>query len=846
MNKLLKSIASLFAAAAMTVGTLGSSVSAYDVPEAVQYDEAVVSAPVYHTGVSGKPVGDVARPEGHRAPAELAASAEPLAPSRDEAIQDGYTYSGKYVYEHLNTDRQREFYRGMKASCEEFAASGKDAKDYIKDGSTKLYYLTPVSYEGMTLDEAIDTWILFIYSEPQYYFISLAYYFSDLEYDDSELFWPCILNGMVKASQRAKVEAAINKTVDEWLPEIEAQVTVTAKELKITQLMCKNITYDFAALKAMDAGRSDGYDQNIIGAFYEHSCVCAGYAQAASFLCNAAGIESFCVTSMEHQWNVVKLYDNWYQLDVTWMDTDEEEPEYLWCNKSYDTFQKQDTDGYHKYEELWDRYEMPASVYDEVKVPDLGLVGVRITTQPVKTVYAMGDPLDMTGGVLTAYYADSKSGEYTEQIPLTSESVTVSGNTDTAGNKQVVIGLGGLTVSLPVIVYDPVAGNVNVVTGGEFESFDTLGKAFTSIDKKKDKNAEYVVTVNRKIFEDKIKFPTVAKRIELAANGDAVITTNSAAIALSSDTVIGCPIVNASKKINYTVAKNKTLTVTADIAAGTIKGGSGSSLSIAGNVTAAGISTFAKADIGGSLTLTGKSTGIGALSGKLILATGSSAVIDSIGDANVVLAASAGANGAVTVPKLTVTRVTAPLVIDVDAEALPSSGTTVMYAANVKKFEGAENIRFTDTDADGNELSPVMYGKEIRAEYEKALMLTVETQSGTDVIYAPTFEKIFELLAGVGADAVCTVDVSGETVCGKFKLPAKLGGFTIRGGTVTIPGGSVSVKYPLTFSDTQINAVDKKGSPAVLTIKTTGTLTLENTVINAKDINLKGSKIIMK
>ena len=60
-----------------------------------------------------------------------------------------------------------------------------------------------------------------------------------------------------------------------------------------------------------------------------------------------------------------------------------------------------------------------------------------------------------------------------------------------------------------------------------------------------------------------------------------------------------------------------------------------------------------------------------------------------------------------------------------------------------------------------------------------------------------------------------------------------------------MPGGSISVKYPLTFSDITINAVDKKGSPAVLNIRTTGTLTLKNTVINAKDVTLRGNRIVI-
>ncbi len=833
---------SLFTAASMTAGAFTLPAAAYS-EQGYTADEAL-SAPALHEGISGKPVGGLAKPEGHKAPEKLVNSARPAAASRDDAVSAEYTYSGSYAYEML-TDREKQFYLDLKVSFDEFAESRKDAVDYVNYDGFRSYYISPVSYEGMTLDEAVDVLFIFIYSQPQYYFVDLDYLYSTLEDGDDELFWPCILSGMAKASKREKVEAAINKTLDEWMPEIEAQVTVTAKELKIAELICGSITYDDEALETAGTSKEDGYDQTLIGAFYEHSCVCAGYAQAASFLCNAAGIESFCVTSETHQWNVVKLYDNWYQLDTTWMDTDAPELDYDWCNVSYDRLQQQDPDGAHAYEQLWSSYKPPKTVYDNVKIPDLGLVGIRITTPPLKTVYALGDKLDMTGGVLTAYYAESAKGEYTEEIPLTSEKISVNGNTDTAGKCNVTLGYGGKTVTLPVTVYDPLSDNVNVVCGDEFQSFDTLGKAFAYINGKKDNNADYIVTINRKVFEDKIKFPTAAKSIVIAANGDAVISTNTSAISLACDAEIACPIVKKdAKAINYTTAKNKTLTITADIDAGTIKGGAGSTLLVRGDVEASGLSAFSKVEISGSLSLSGKTSGIGALSGELVLKAGSSAVIDSIGDALIMLSASEQ-NGIVTLPKLTVTCITAPVSIATDADSLPSSGTAIMSVANINKFDGLDNLTVIDTDAKGNSLAPFIYGKEIRAEYADAMTVTVKTSAGTTDVAAPSFEKVSETLEAYGDGAECTVEIHADVVCGKFKLPAKLAGLTIRGGTLTMPGGSISVKYPLTFSDITINAVDKKGSPAVLNIRTTGTLTLKNTVINAKDVTLRGNRIVI-
>ncbi len=52
--------------------------------------------------------------------------------------------------------------------------------------------------------------------------------------------------------------------------------------------------------------------------------VCDGYAYAAKLLLDAAGIENEIVTGTadggEHRWNLVKLGENWYHMDVTWDD----------------------------------------------------------------------------------------------------------------------------------------------------------------------------------------------------------------------------------------------------------------------------------------------------------------------------------------------------------------------------------------------------------------------------------------------------------------------------------------------------------------------------------------------
>ncbi|MBQ5311630.1 MAG: hypothetical protein ILP19_06265 [Oscillospiraceae bacterium] len=60
---------------------------------------------------------------------------------------------------------------------------------------------------------------------------------------------------------------------------------------------------------------------SLYGALVEGKALCEGYAKAFSYLCNLAGIENMIVTGftdIDHMWNMVKLGDSWYHVDIGW------------------------------------------------------------------------------------------------------------------------------------------------------------------------------------------------------------------------------------------------------------------------------------------------------------------------------------------------------------------------------------------------------------------------------------------------------------------------------------------------------------------------------------------------
>ena len=75
----------------------------------------------------------------------------------------------------------------------------------------------------------------------------------------------------------------------------------------------------------------------------EHKGICTGYALAAKLLLERAGIEAIYVTGTgrngSHAWNIVKVNNNYYHLDVTWDDPSGAEEDYI-C---WDFFLKSDS-----------------------------------------------------------------------------------------------------------------------------------------------------------------------------------------------------------------------------------------------------------------------------------------------------------------------------------------------------------------------------------------------------------------------------------------------------------------------------------------------------------------------
>ena len=86
--------------------------------------------------------------------------------------------------------------------------------------------------------------------------------------------------------------------------------------------LCNAVDYD-------DTNTKDAKNHVDYSAFLYSTTVCDGYARAYQHLMQAANIESYNIGSQTHAWNMIKLGNHYFHVDVTWDDPVGGSPEYI-------------------------------------------------------------------------------------------------------------------------------------------------------------------------------------------------------------------------------------------------------------------------------------------------------------------------------------------------------------------------------------------------------------------------------------------------------------------------------------------------------------------------------------
>lgn len=115
------------------------------------------------------------------------------------------------------------------------------------------------------------------------------------------------------------------KEMEKWVNQnIKSNMTDLEKEYTIINHILEKLEY------ATDGNRAS--EPDIYGTYINGNTVCFGYALIFQYLANFAGLENYKVETQlslqqlnsgmeDHTWNIVKIEDTYYQVDLTWVDS---------------------------------------------------------------------------------------------------------------------------------------------------------------------------------------------------------------------------------------------------------------------------------------------------------------------------------------------------------------------------------------------------------------------------------------------------------------------------------------------------------------------------------------------
>lgn len=216
-------------------------------------------------------------------------------------------YSTNYFYNQM-TEEQRKLWDAFDKMCLGYLVGSQNAESSGGRYMTKYVDCGTMSYEQAEVVARI-----FRFSNPQYYFLSTTIWCTGTNgrwhiglgiYD---AFW----NGAVRKTETAKVK----RQADEWITTAKKEKTVALRVKAIHDIIVKKVDYGMAG-----ATEETSFSQSAYSVFCKNYTVCAGYAQAFEMLCNGIGVDCVTVTSVDHQWNKVRINDSWYNVDATWAD----------------------------------------------------------------------------------------------------------------------------------------------------------------------------------------------------------------------------------------------------------------------------------------------------------------------------------------------------------------------------------------------------------------------------------------------------------------------------------------------------------------------------------------------
>lgn len=259
-------------------------------------------------------------------------------------------YSSNYIYNNLNST-EKTFWDALDYVCALYLTGEDDA---VSTSGMVLPDYT-ISYSSLSLERATDIFLMFNYSNPQYYFINGGYAYIE----SRGILVPTFYTEFQSGSKRSQATQAMKNTITSWESTIASAGSTEQKAKAAHDLIAKKVQYDDNYL----TNPENPFHQSAYSVFCDDHSVCAGYTKAFEMLMNGAGIDTIALLSTDHAWNMIKINDSWYHTDCTWDDMDG----YSGYEMIYNFFNRSESvirsDGTHEIQSMFDG-KLPASTLD--------------------------------------------------------------------------------------------------------------------------------------------------------------------------------------------------------------------------------------------------------------------------------------------------------------------------------------------------------------------------------------------------------------------------------------------------------------------------------------------------
>lgn len=296
-----------------------------------------------------------------------------------------------YSYDNLSSDKLKELYMKIDENAE-IASVGYITID------------APLNEKQLT--EAVEA---YRDDHPEIFWLK-----SDFEYIDNDDSTSLFLSYSVQPDNSdpdrlKKAKEKFNKTVDKIIDGAPKNATDYELEIYANDYLVENCVYDKEAAETEDIA---GHENDAYGALVENKAVCEGYSRAFQLLCNRLGIDCISVSGTAdgepHGWNNIKLDGEWYEVDVTWNDTDgdTEFPIYEYFNLPSDKFSESHYTSPLYSEISLSEYEN-TDYYFNVFAPKCTGTKYYYYSYSCVTVYDINDSEEITNAIVQA----AKDGE---------------------------------------------------------------------------------------------------------------------------------------------------------------------------------------------------------------------------------------------------------------------------------------------------------------------------------------------------------------------------------------------------------------------------------------------------